>query len=164
MYRSFDEWPVEDQLRWQAAFKTGDRFDDSGPGAHLAESTRKVWREAYGRFVGYVETHRPELLGEAPNARIDRLIVADYVAYRRKSCSDVSIAIDLDHLRGALKLICPGADWSWLLTITKRIAAMAPRRLPKYNQVTSERLYALGLEVMDDAVAAADKGRARIEG
>jgi integrase len=94
-----------------------------------------------------------------PDARIDRLIVADYVAWRRKYCGEVTVAIDLDHLRGALKLICPGVDWSWLLTITKRIAAAAPRRHPKYNLVTSERLYALGLELMDGAVADADAAK-----
>jgi integrase len=93
-----------------------------------------------------------------PDARIDRLIVADYVAWRRKSCGEVSIAINLDHLRGALKLICPGADWSWLLTITKRIAA-APRRHPKYHLVTSDRLYALGLELMDGAAVDADAAK-----
>jgi integrase/recombinase XerD len=42
------------------------------------------------------------------------------------------------------------------LTITKRIAAAAPRRLPKYHLVTSDRLYALGLELMDGAVTDAD--------
>src|SRR5262249_57723511 len=104
----------------------------------------------------FMWTHRPDLMHLPPDARIDRLIVTDYVAWRRKSCGDVTVAIDLDHLRGALKLICPDADWSWLLTITKRIAAAAPRRHPKYHLVTSDRLYALGLELMDGAVADAD--------
>jgi hypothetical protein len=94
-----------------------------------------------------------------PDARIDRLVVADYVAWRRKSCGDMTVAIDLDHLRGALRLICPDADWSWLLTITKRIAAAAPRRHPKYHLVTSDRLYALELELMDGAVTDADAAK-----
>jgi integrase len=94
-----------------------------------------------------------------PDGRIDRLMVAEYVAWLRKSCTDVSVAINLDHLRGALKLICPGVDWSWLLSITKRIAAAAPRRPPKYHLVTSERLYALGLELMDGAVTDADAAK-----
>jgi site-specific recombinase XerD len=71
----------------------------------------------------------------------------------------VTVAIDLDHLRGALKLICPGVDWSWLLTITKRIAAAAPRKARKYHLVTSDRLYALGIELMDHAVADADAAK-----
>jgi integrase/recombinase XerD len=155
----FDDWPAEDRKRWESAFKTGDRFDESGPGAHLAESTRRVWRESHARFLGFISTHRQDLMHVTPSARIDRLIVADYVAWRRKSCGEVSIAIDLDHLRGALKLICPGVDWSWLLTITKRIAAAAPRRHPKYHLVTSDRLYALGLELMDGAITDADAAK-----
>jgi integrase/recombinase XerD len=159
MHLPFDDWPAEDRVRWGSAFKSGDRFDESGPGAHLAESTRRVWRESYARLQGFISTHRPELMHLPPNARIDRLILADYVAWRRKSCGEVTIAIDLDHLRGALKLVCPDVDWSWLLNITKRIAAAAPRRHPKYHLVTSERLYALGLELMDGAVTDADAAK-----
>ena len=59
-------------------------------------------------------------------------------------------------LRGALRLICPGVDWSWLLTLSKRIKAAAPRTPRKFHLVTSEQLYALGIELMDQAVAAAD--------
>jgi hypothetical protein len=61
------------------------------------------------------------------------------------------MAIDLHHLRLALRFICPTTDWSWLLTITKRIATTA-RRSRKYHLVTSERLYALGLALMDTAI------------
>jgi integrase/recombinase XerD len=66
------------------------------------------------------------------------------------------VAVDLGELRGALRLICPGVDWSWLLTITKRIAATAPRGSRKYHLVTSDRLYALGIALMDHAVAEAE--------
>jgi integrase/recombinase XerD len=159
MQLPFQKWPAEDRIGWESAFKIGDRFDESGPGAHLAESTRRVWRESYSRFLGFISAHRPDLMHLPPDARIDRLVVADYVAWRRKSCGDVSVAIDLDHLRGALKLICPGVDWSWLLIITKRIAAAAPRRHPKYHLVTSDRLYALGLELMDSALTEADAAK-----
>jgi integrase/recombinase XerD len=152
MHLPFDDWPAEDRIQWESAFKTGDRFDESGPGAHLAESTRRMRRESYARLLGFISTHREDLMRLPPDARVDRVVVAVYVAWRRKSCGDVSVAIDLDHLRGALKLICPGVDWSWLLTITKRIAAAAPRRHPKYHLVTSDRLYALGLELMDGVV------------
>jgi integrase len=159
LYLYLPDWPAEDRRRWESAFRTGDRFDESGPGAHLAQSTRRVQREAYARFLGFISKNRPELLKKPPDARIDRLIVADYAAWRHTSCGEIGLAIDLDHLRGALKLICPGADWSWLLTITKRIAAAAPRNRRKYHLVTSERLYALGLELMDGAVAEADAAK-----
>jgi integrase len=149
----FENWPAEDQSRWRAVFQTGDRFDGDGRGAHLAESTRQVWQESYARFLGFISANHRNLLTLPPEARIDRKIVSEYVMWRRRSCGDMTVAIDLDHLRGALKLICPDADWSWLLTIIKRIAATASRKAGKYNLVTSDRLYALGIKLMDGAVA-----------
>jgi integrase/recombinase XerD len=156
MMLRFANWPADDQGRWTAAFRAGDRFDDNGSGAHLAESTRQVLRESYARFLGFISVHHQDLLSRPPDARIDRNIVSEYVTWRRRSCGDFAISIDLNHLRGALRLICPGADWSWLLTITKRIAAAAPRKAGKYHLVTSDRLYALGIELMDFAVADAE--------
>ena len=46
-----------------------------------------------------------------------------------------------------------GVDWSWLLILAKRIKAAAPHKPRKYHLVTSDRLYALGIELMDHAAA-----------
>jgi integrase/recombinase XerD len=149
----FAQWPAEDQKRWEAAFKSGDRFDDSGRGAHLAASTRQARRESYGRFLRFIAANHQDLLARSPGERIDRDIVAKYVAWRRRSCGDMTVAIDLDHLRGSLKLICPDTEWSWLLTITRRIAATAPRKAAKHHLVTSDRLYGLGIDLMNQTHA-----------
>jgi integrase/recombinase XerD len=153
---SFADWPAEDRGRWEAAFKIADRFDASSCGAHLAPATRKARRESYGRFLGFILAIHPNRLTAPPEARIDRSIVAEYVDWRRRSGEVPSLAADLGHLRDALKLICPNTDWSWLATIIKRIAVTAPRSAGKYHLVTSDRLYLLGVELMDRAVAVAD--------
>ena len=153
---SFADWPAEDRGRWEAAFKIADRFDESSYGAHLAPATRKARRESYGRFLGFISAIHPNRLTAPPEARIDRSIVAEYVDWRRRSSEVTSLAADLGHLRDALKLICPNTDWSWLATIIKRIAVTAPRSAGKYHLVTSDRLYLLGVELMDRAVADAD--------
>ena len=153
---SFSDWPAEDQHRWEAAFKIADRFDESSCGAHLAPATRKARRESYGRFLGFISAIHPNRLTAPPEARIDRSIVAEYVDWRRRSGEVTSLAADLGHLRDALKLICPNTDWSWLATIIKRIAVTAPRSAGKYHLVTSDRLYLLGVELMDRAVADAE--------
>jgi hypothetical protein len=155
----FAEWPAEDQNRWQAAFKSGDRFDEGGRGAHLAASTRQALCVSHGRFLGFIAANHKDLLPRSPDRRIDRGIVAEYVAWRRRSCGDMTVAIDLGHLRGALRLICPDTDWSWLLTIIKRIAATALPKDGKYHLVTSDRLYVLGIDLMDGAVADADAAK-----
>ena len=158
IYLPFDSWPAEDQARWQAAFAEGDRFDGSGPGAHLAEATRRNRWISYARFLAFLSANRQDLLDLKPQARVDRLIVADYVAWRR-GCGYGMVAVDLDGLRGALRLICPGVDWSWLLTLSKRIKAAAPSKPRKYHLVTSDHLYALGNGLMDHAVAGADSAK-----
>jgi integrase/recombinase XerD len=150
---AFGLWPAEDRARWQAAFKAGDRFDEAGAGSHLAATTRDAQRESYARFLGFLSQARPDLLDLPPEARIDRNSVTDYVAWRRSFRKNLRISIDLRLLRGALKLICPDVDWSWLLAIVKRIAAAERRSRPKYHLVTSEQLYALGLNLMDRADA-----------
>jgi integrase len=152
----FSDWPIEDRCRWEKAFKAEDRFDESGHGADLADATRRVLKASYARFLSFLLARHPDRLALAPEERFNREIVADYLAWRRKRRRDVALITELHHLRGALRLICPDADWSWLLTITKRIAAAMPRKAPRHNLVTSERLYAVGIELMDRTVAATD--------
>ena len=159
IYLPFDSWPAEDQARWQAAFKAATvlmevalvRTSPKQPGGTYGSVMRDFWR--------FISANRQDLLDLRPEARVDRLIVAEYVAWRRRSCGYGMVAVDLDGLRGALRLICPGVDWSWLLTLTKRIKAAAPRKPRKYHLVTSEHLYALGIELMDHAVAEAEAAK-----
>jgi hypothetical protein len=149
----FADWPKEDRKLWTAANRSGaDPFDDCGSAAHLAETSRRALQGSHGRYLGFLLAKRCHLLGCKPDARVDREIIAEYVTWRRPACGDAAIAIDLHHLRLALRYICPNIDWSWLLTITKRLAAQAPRNPARRHQVTSEQLYGLGIELMDRAV------------
>jgi hypothetical protein len=152
----FSQWPKVDRGCWQSAFRSDGFFGESGPGVHLAEATRHLRRESYGMFLGFVATMHPKLLVRPPEKRVNPQIVAEYVTWRRRSCGEMSLAADLRSLRSALKLICPDTDWSWLQSIANRLAAAAPPRARKFNLVTSERLYALGIELMDSAMNAAD--------
>jgi integrase/recombinase XerD len=145
-------WPEDDRTRWETAFKTGDRFDNSGPAAHLAEATRRTLLDDYGRFLGFLSARHDRLLARAPAARLDRNIVEAYVRWQPASCGRNSIVKILRNLRLTLRYICPGEDWSWLLTIIKRIAAQARQKPEKHHLVTSETLYALGIELMDRVI------------
>jgi integrase/recombinase XerD len=149
----FADWPAEDKSRWEAAFRARDRFDEEDSSTHLSASTRQQRQESYGRFLRFLADTHPDLLARPPEARITRALVAQYASWRGNLCSEISVAVDLYHLRGVLKLMNPSTDWSWLLTIAKRIEAAAPRKPGKYHLVTSDRLYALGIELMDGAIA-----------
>ena len=49
--------------------------------------------------------------------------------------------------------MCHTCDWSWLVTISERIAAQGKQKRKKYHLVTSETLYALGIALMDRALS-----------
>jgi integrase/recombinase XerD len=151
----FREWPADDRQRWEAVFKSGDLFDDASRGAHLAPSTREALRVSYAQYLRFITDHHRGLLDRPPEVRLNRELIAEYVSWLRRTNQESSVVTTLRHLRLALRLICPDVDWARLLTITKRIAAAAPRKARKYPAVTSERLYLLGIELMDHAVASA---------
>jgi integrase/recombinase XerD len=152
---SFREWPADDRQRWEAVSKSGDLFDEANSGAHLAPSTREALRTNYARYLRFIADHHHGLLEHPPEVRLNRELIAEYVSRLRRTNQESSVVTTLRHLRLALRLICPDVDWAWLLTITKRIAAAAPRKAGKRPTVTSERLYLLGIELMDRAVATA---------
>jgi integrase len=126
-------------------------FDEAGPGAHLADRTREDLRVHYACFLGFLRQQHPHRLQQPAAERVSSAIVAELVACRRRTCRETTIASDLHKLRHVLTMLCPDSDWSWLLAITRRIAAKA-RPLPdRNNLVTSDRLYALGINLMDRA-------------
>src|ERR1035437_299574 len=154
LYLPYAAWPEDDRSRWEAAFKAGaDLFDDHGPAVHLADRTRLQIQYAYGKFLSFLSARHCNLLARAPAARVDRKIIEEYVKSQPKSCGGITIANYLNHLQFTLRYICPTEDWSWLLKIAKRIATQAKRKPEKHHLVTSETLYALGIELMDRAIA-----------
>jgi site-specific recombinase XerC len=155
----FAQWPNEDQQAWDKAFRPGDLFDDDKGGAHLSAATRSALRVSYAQYLRFVSENHSELLAKPPQARLNRELIAEYVARMRKTNRDLSIATSLRHLRSALRLICSKEDWAWLLTITKRIAVAAPRKPKRLGLVSSDQLYLLGIELMDKSVAEEDNQR-----
>jgi integrase len=157
LYLPYADWPEDDRTRWETAFKAGvDRFDDRGPAAHLAEATRLNLMHAYSRFLAFLSAHDSSLLARTPAERLDRNIIESYVRWQPASCGSSTIASFLSNLQMTLRYICPGEDWSWVLTIAKRIAARAKPKPEKHHLVTSEILYALGIDLMDRAIASAN--------
>ena len=141
----FVEWPQGIRRRWETAFAKGDDFlDDRGPGAHLQATSRAALRSACGRFLRYLELEGCELDAVTPDKQINPKLLRAYVEYRRASCSDRTIAIELHHVRLAFRLIFPQVDWTWLLNATKRIAGQSKQKPAKHHLVTSDKLHVLG--------------------
>ena len=153
-YLPYAEWPEEDRGLWDGAFKNGERlFDDCGPGAHFSERSQQQLQYAYGKFLEFVSVRHPDRLDCDPAARVNPDTIEQFVKFQPKTCGDVTISIYLHHLWLVLKSICPACDWSWLATISERIAARGKQKRKKYHLVTSETLYALGIALMDRALS-----------
>lgn len=95
----------------------------------------------------------PRTVGACGCGSTDLDLITHYVAQRRQSCRERMVASDLRKIRAALQLVCPTSEWSWLLSIAKRIEAQASPKSERHHLVTSDRLYALGIELMDRAIA-----------
>jgi hypothetical protein len=83
---------------------------------------------SFAQYLRFISDHHDELLDCPPEVWINRELIAEYVSLLRKTNQETSVTTSLHHLRLALRLVYPDIDWSWLLTITKRIAATAPRK------------------------------------
>jgi integrase/recombinase XerD len=157
LYLPKADWPKVDQALLHAACKLGtDPFDDCGPAAHLAQRTRSQLEYAYGKYLLFVSDRHPDLLKRPPGERINRNTIADYIKWQPTSCGGVTLGNYIYHLWMILRYICPDENWSWLLTISKRISAQAKRKAEKHHLVTSETLYKLGVELMARVVTRVD--------
>jgi hypothetical protein len=79
--------------------------------------------------------------------------VAGFVGSQPPSCGAITLGIYLYHLWLTMKYLCPKSEWSWLLAISVRIKARGKPKPERHHLVTSDKLYRLGLELMDNAVA-----------
>ena len=104
-----DQWPAADIKAFASAFAPGDIFDDTaGPGAHLAEGTRRLIRTAYRRWLGYLKEHYPDDLLQAPANRISSDRVRTFIDHLDAEVRSTTVAIIIDNLCYAARLIAPG--------------------------------------------------------
>jgi integrase/recombinase XerD len=147
-----DQWPVADIEAFASAFAPGDIFDETtGPGAHLAEGTRRMIRTAYGRWLGFLK-HYPDDLRLAPADRISPDRVRAFIDHLSAEVSPTTVAIVIDNLCYAARLIAPGRDWSWLASLKARLAARAKPEDRFDRLVPPWQTFDFGIELMDEAI------------
>src|SRR5215211_7941439 len=149
-----EHWPAADRDAWLALFTTGDLFDEQSRGAHLAPRTRTSLENVYGRWLGFLARTEPTALAEPCGARVTRERVMAFAQHLAETNIASSVAGQLRHVRGALRLLAADQDWAWLLTIAKRIEARAERRSKRHRLRTSDELFVLGFRLMQEGEAA----------
>jgi len=121
-----DLWPEDDLKAFEKVYEPGDLFDETaGPGAHLAEGTRRIIRTACRRWLGFVSAHYPEDLLKAPADRITPERVRALIDHLREEVRPTTVAHVVYNLCYAARLMAPERDWRWLASIATRLAALA---------------------------------------
>src|SRR5215212_9737014 len=140
------DWPDDDRCRWEAAFTAGSWCDRAGSGSHLRPATRTAWENSYGMWLGSLQQHHPASMSQPLEFRVTRERIKFYCEQLAKTNSALSIAIQLEQMRFALKLLSPEVNWGWLALIAKRIRARAVARPKAPRQQEIEKLAALGFK------------------
>jgi integrase/recombinase XerD len=121
-----NEWPEADRQAFRAAYEPGDIFDETaGPGAHLAESSRKAIKFAYRRWLGFLKANYADDLSAAPPKRITPERVRAFIEHLSAQIKPTSVAITVAHLYSAAGLIAPTTDWAWLRSVKSRLECLA---------------------------------------
>jgi integrase/recombinase XerD len=133
--------------------ESGDIFDETaGPGAHLAESSRKAIKFAYRRWLGFLKANYADDLSTAPAERITPERVRAFIEHLSAQIKPTSVAIAVAHLYFAARLIAPTTDWAWLRSVKSRLECLA-RPEDRFDRlVPPVETLDHGIELMDKAL------------
>ena len=109
-----DDWPEQDRLAFERARKVGSAFELAGPAASWTPATCHLRRQAYGRYLNFLNRNGLLLPSEGPADRMtpDRLSL--YLPEMRLLLSAQTIAKSLIELRLLLAAMVPESDWRWI--------------------------------------------------
>lgn len=132
-------------------------FDDTvGPGAHLSLGMRRMVLTAYRRWLGFLDR---DALAKPPAHRITRERVRAYVDQLSAEMRPVSIAICLEGLFYVARFSDPARNWSWLLSIARRLRAGVTPQDRFHLLVPGWDTLDYGIRLMDAALALPATGR-----
>ena len=148
-----DEWPEADREAFKAAYEAGDVFDETaGPGAHLAEGTRRMIETPIG--AGSASSRRTILMisrCHRPSAsRLGGCAPSSTISAPRSRAS--SVALVVQNLYYAARLIAPTTDWAWLRSLKSRLVIPCPPEDRFDRLVPPWCTLDFGIELMGEAL------------
>lgn len=147
LHLPLDNWPIADRLLWKQATDDSDPFG-AAAGAKLADTTKAKYLFAWRRFLGFLSIDDPPALAMSPVERITKDRVRSFAHHLGKTCIPRAVAIQIDGLYQAARIMMPEADLAWLKSMKARLHAAAPLKRASGPVVTSLQLLDLGLLLM----------------
>jgi integrase len=148
-------WWSADSCAWERATSSNDPFSDAA-GARLSKATLHDYLFAWRRFLGFLAIHEPAALEVAPTERLTIERVRPFVAHLAETNIPRSVAIQVDMLYQAARVMMPERDWTWLKVVKARLHRAAPAHAPSGPVITSVQLLDLGQQLMDESRPTAD--------
>jgi integrase/recombinase XerD len=147
-------WPIIDQIAWDALFTEGDLLDGCGPCVRWSEGSRRKREQAYGHWLAFLSRRGP--LG-MPSDVTDRATLETVVAFIEKEltrCSVRTVYMHMEDLLFLLRAMAPRKDWDWLHRIVVRLRARSNLgELKPRAGVTAPQIYKWALTRMRQADA-----------
>jgi integrase/recombinase XerD len=159
-----EAWPLPDQAAWNVATA---RYNPIEPLVGLADrwspATRRLARDGYGRWLGWLGLQGDLDTACAPGARVTRDRARAYLAMMRgRDYAPYTISGRFQQLADAMRVMEPTDDWSWLRRGAARLHGEArPVRDLASCLRPAEDLVQLGFELMEEAEH--DRGRAVVD-
>jgi len=125
LHLPFDQWPLADRLLWEQATNDSDPFSEAA-GARLAVRSKHQYLFAWRRFLGFVLIKDRSALTLPPAERLTKERVRAFAHHLAETNIPRSVAIQVDALYKAARIMLPEQDLSWLKSMKARLHSAAP--------------------------------------
>ena len=151
LHLPFARWPAADQSLWQRAMDAATTLSAMPP----ERGSRKPASLSINRHGGVssassrLRSLRPWSLTRQSGSPSSASGV--FAAHLAATNTPRSVAIQIDALYKAARVMMPEHDWTWLKSVKARLYAAAPSHAPAGPVITSVQLLDLGQELMDES-------------
>jgi integrase len=156
LHLPWSQWPSADRHLWEYAVTGEDPFGDRA-GARLSGATKNALWYGWRRFLGFLARHEPSALDAEMSERLTMERMRAFAAHLAETNTPLSVAIQLDRLYGAARIMMPRHDWAWLKRVKTRLYTAAPARCAGRPVITSLALLDLGQQLMDEGGPTPDR-------
>jgi integrase/recombinase XerD len=147
LHLPLDQWPLEDRLLWERATNDSDPFSEAA-GTRLAVTSKHQYLFAWRRFLGFVVLEDRSALVLRPVDRLTRERVRSFANHLAETNIPRSVAIQIDALYKAARIMLPNEDLSWLKSMKARLHSAAPVQQAGGPIITSLQILQVGLTLM----------------
>ena len=150
LHLPYAQWPATDRQLWEHAMGGDDPFEDAA-GSRLAKTSQHQYLFAWRRFLGFLAIEEPLALEISLAERLNIERIRTFVAHLAETNTAQSVAIQVDALYKAARVMMPEHDWTWLKSVKARLHAAAPAHAAIGPVITSVQLLDLGQQLMDES-------------